>query len=186
MPEHDLKMDKKADIKIPTETLIGIIIFVVVLLGIFVPLFIGAYNFFFGSKVSELSINNFERLSSEIGNVINADGDVNSSIVVSFDDTVRVVGFGYDCDKDYDPDCPSMNGVYLLKSKKCGINEACFCYYDSKDKKFEKALGCVAYAKNAVFSMDGSKEFTVYFESKKLLIEKTESNGIVTVKFSVV
>lgn len=177
-------MDKKADIKIPTETLVGIIVFIVVLIGIFIPLFMGAYNFFFGSKVSELSINNFERLSSEVGSVINAEGNVNSSIIVSFDDTVRVVGFGYDCDKDHDTDCPIMGDFYLLKSKKCGINEACFCYYDSKDSEFEKALGCVAYAKNAVFSMDGSKDFTVFFETKKLLIEKTESNGVATVKFS--
>jgi len=204
MPKHDLKMNKKADIKIPTETLVGIIVFIVVLLGIFVPLFIGAYNFFFGSKVSELSINNFDRISAEIGNAVNAEGNVNASLVISFDESIRIAAFNYDCNTNQDPDCPQIKEkVYLIKPKKCGISEACICYYGKSDGNFEKALSCASYGKNTVFSADVNSEISSAYSgdfstakdfimepeadsgTSKISIEKTESNGVTKIFFFV-
>jgi hypothetical protein len=184
-------MDRKADLKIPTETLIGIVIFVIILLGVFLPLFIAGYNFFFGGKVSELSKNNYDRLSNSVLAFVNSN-DNSSDIVVSFDGSMSILGFNYNCDKDKDPDCPKIGSDYLLKPKLCGVNRACLCYY--KNANFDKPISCTDLNKNVVFAVaDGTKDFSsggfifmpgASYGTNDIMMSKSEVNGELTVSFS--
>ncbi len=198
-------MNKKG-IKIPTETVIGLAIFAVILLGIFTPLFGGIYDFFFGSKVSELSKNNFDRLSTNVDELIRSEEELTSSLIVSFDNSVKVVAYSYDCNDKFDNDCPSSRTVddFLPKPLLCGLQESCLCYFKQNDRRFEDPIDCVGYNKKVVFVVNkdltkffsnakdykssGNLNFILYptsdFGSQEFMINKKESNEIITLTFS--
>jgi len=194
-------MNKKG-VKIPVETLIGISIFIVVLLFVFIPIFGAVYSFWFGNDISSLSKNNFKILHNGIKDLVNGD-DSSSSLVLSFDDTVQVVGFDYDCDKNKDGDCPSLE---VVKPSKCELDKACLCYFNGDDIKLKKPVSCKNFNEKVVFVV--KKDATVGFRrgdniansedmkfwlspsnsgnfgTRGYLVNKSESNGVITLSFS--
>ena len=117
--------------------------------------------------------------------------DNKSSLIVSFDRTVQIAGFGYDCDNDKDQDCPSLD---VVKPKKCNLNEGCLCYFEQDDTSLRDPVDCVNFGK-VIFDSQAdmknviSRNFRLVpdenFGARKYFVEKFESNGVITIKFSV-
>jgi hypothetical protein len=198
-------MNKKAVMHIPTETLMGIAVLVIVILLVFLPLFSNIYNYFFGSKVTKLSENNFGRLSATVKYVVDSKSDnFSTSDIFSFDNPAVVIGFNSKCSYlDNDPECPKSScsdsnyDKFISKPKKCAQDSGCICLF-AELKVDEPPVKCTSFGNNVIFvsdkdftssfasdSVPGFKNLVVYgecgsfkFNPQEIFIKKSVVNGV--------